>query len=297
MPGYRNDPQIGLGPEFRQTIGRIRRADHVVTALHDHPGDMGDAVHVVIDVFVLAKETGIHEIMVFQTGKGPGVIRRAVAAMAVGMYRGQGVFPRTPSLGIPHLFGAIPREQTPVIGAYHVAALLGWNEFLEPGPGFWPEPPGPPTIKPVKLGLRHGKHATQHEMAHPVSMALRIDKGQCGAPAAAKDDPVIDSERIADAFDIRHEVPRRIVLDTRMRLGAPASALIEQDDAIYVRVEIPPHCRAAPSAGPAMQDDNGQSIGVSRLLDINLVCRPQLEKTTNVWFNRRVKILNCALLA
>ena len=81
-----------------------------------------------------------------------------------------------------------------------------------------------------------------------------------------------------------------------MRSGSTTPTLVEQNDPVILGVEITPHGRAASAPRPTMQNNNWLPIRVAALLDINFVAIPNIQHTLIERFDRRVKILDCALL-
>src|SRR5690606_30139660 len=68
-----------------------------------------------------------------------------------------------------------------------------------------------------------------------------------------------------------HEVPRRVVDEARMGAAAAAAALIEQHDAIGIRVEEAPRAGVAAGARPAVNEQGRLSFRIAALLEVDLV--------------------------
>jgi hypothetical protein len=77
----------------------------------------------------------------------------------------------------------------------------------------------------------------------------------------------------------------------------PAAALIEQNHAEDAGVEIPPHRRAAPTPRTAMQNHHGNAMRIAALLDIKAMPVAHVDHALIERIDRRIKKLDCALLA
>jgi len=100
----------------------------------------------------------------------------------------------------------------------------------------------------------------------------------------------------SDQFNIRHQMPRRIVDNARMWSRPPATALVEQHNAINIRVKIPPHRRAAPATWPTVQNDNRYPFRISSLFHINGMTIAHIKHPLIKRINAGVQMRNCALL-
>ena len=169
-------------PARHQPMRRQGRADHVITALHHGPRDLGDPVQVAQDLPVFLQKAAIGEVMVFQPREGAGIFRRAFAPRPVAVHRGQRVLPRGPGAGIACLDHQIAGKQPPVIGRDHVAAFFLGDQGTEPRPLIRPELPGTAAIEPVDLTLHRQEHTAQRQIGRMLRVRLGIDKGQRRAP-------------------------------------------------------------------------------------------------------------------
>ena len=55
MPGIWNNVELGIRPSIYQLPGALQRTDHVITTVHDDPGDALQPVYVLQDLFRLEK--------------------------------------------------------------------------------------------------------------------------------------------------------------------------------------------------------------------------------------------------
>ena len=92
-------------------------------------------------------------------------------------------------------------------------------------------------------------------------------------------------------------MPGGVRFDAGMWPRAAAAALIEQHNAVDGRVEIPPHRRRTAASRPAMQHQHRHPLGIATLLDIDTVAVAHINDPLIERINRRVKIIDCALLA
>src|ERR1035438_9398696 len=67
-----SDDQIGFGPRSMERPRALHGADHVVTALHDHPGNVADTRGVAEQLVIGFQETPIDEIVDLNAREGEG---------------------------------------------------------------------------------------------------------------------------------------------------------------------------------------------------------------------------------
>ena len=293
----RDHLQLRLGPAGRQTPGRMRRTDHVIASLHDRARDLGDEVHVIEDLTVALQKSAIDEIVILKPGNGAGVVRGAFTGHAVILDRGERIFPGRPGPCMAGLHDQIAGEEPLVICRDQIAALAVRDRFDETFPDIGPELRRPAAIEPAQLGLGHQEDATQHHVGDAVGMALRIDQRQRRPPTAAEDDPAVDLHRLADPFDIADQMPGGVLQNRRVRARPPAAALVEQDHTVDGGIEVPAHGRAAASAGPTMEHDDRNPVGIAALLDIDPVPLSHVQHTLIERIGRRIQKLRCGFRA
>src|SRR5690606_37071965 len=107
------------------------------------------------------------------------------------------------------------------------------------------------------------------------------------APGAAEQLPAIDLQVLAQLLEVRHQVPGGVLLEARVRRAAPATALIEQDDAIDGGIEEPPLFRVGAAARAAVDEHHGFALRIARLLEIDVVQRGHREHPALERFDRR----------
>lgn len=177
-----------------------------------------------------------------------------------------------------------------MIGFDQIFAFIFGHGIAKQRPFLRPEPGHAAAIKPVKLFARHQENATQHQVSGSVGMGLRINQRQGRSPGAAKNDPTLDPKGNPDAFNIRDQIPCRVVFHARMGRGPPASALIEQDHPVMARIKETSHPGAASATGPAMQDHHRLALRIAALLDVNLMPARHVHVALGKGLNRRVKL-------
>ena len=106
---------------------------------------------------------------------------------------------------------------------------------------------------------------------HALRMLLRIGERERRAPRAAEHLPAFDPEMLAQRFDVGDQVPRGVVHEARGGPALAAAALIEQHDAVALRVEEPAHLRIGAAARTAVQEHDGLALRIAALLVVDLV--------------------------
>ena len=86
MPGGRADHQLRLRPGLVQVPRIGDRADHVVAPVHDHAGDVGDAVGIAQQLVVGIEEPLVDEVMVLDARESQRELRIAMTARVIIRY-------------------------------------------------------------------------------------------------------------------------------------------------------------------------------------------------------------------
>src|SRR5690606_31563186 len=79
-----------------------------------------------------------------------------------------------------------------------------------------------------------------------------------------------------------------VVLQARMRRGAPAAALVEQQNLVALRVEQASMCAGASPAGTAMQEDRRLAIRVAAKLPVHTVTITGVQVAMGVGMDLRI---------
>src|SRR5690606_12417958 len=123
---------------------------------------------------------------------------------------------------------------------------------------------------------------------------LRVRQGERAAPGPAEHLPGGDAEVLAEQLDVGHEMPGGVephvdVGVAGVRCTATASALVEEDDPVHLRIEeLPVPCRGA-AAGPAVQELDGLAVGVSAMLPVDAVSIAVEQVARLVRLDRRIQ--------
>src|SRR6201999_4104864 len=88
---------------------------------------------------------------------------------------------------------------------------------------------------------------------------------------SAEHQPALDAEVLAQALDVGHQMPGRVLDQAGARPAAAAAALIEYHDAVVVRIEELAGALVGTRAGTAMQEQRGLARGIAALFVVDLV--------------------------
>jgi hypothetical protein len=102
-------------------------------------------------------------------------------------------------------------------------------------------------------------------------MLLRVGQGQGAAPGPAEHGTAVDPEVGAQGLDVRHQVPGRVVDEGGVGRALAAASLVEEDDAPGRRIEEPAVLGLGAPSGPPMEEHHRLALGVSRLLEVEVV--------------------------
>jgi hypothetical protein len=94
---------------------------------------------------------------------------------------------------------------------------------------------------------------------------------------------------LAQGFHVGDEMRRRVVAQLAERQRAAGAALIENDDAVMVGVEIAPMVGRGAGARPAMQEHHRHAVGVAADLPIHLMQAIEIKQARGVRRDRRIK--------
>ena len=145
-------------------------------------------------------------------------------------------------------------------------------------------------VKPVDLALAQQENSAQHQTGHALWMFDCIRQRQRRSPRAAEHDPLVDPILFAHAFDVRHQIPRRVLAQLRVRRRTPAAALIHRQHAEALWIEEPAHFRREPAAGAAMQRHRRAPVRIAGLLHVDCVQVRNLQHLGRVRFDRGIEL-------
>jgi len=274
-----------------QIPGAARRTDHVVATLHDDRRNVADALRVAQQLVVVPEEAAVHEVVAFDAREGQreGVLAAAGDVVGILMQETGGALPDGPCTRGLEPDTRILAGQPTMVGADEVAAFHLGNRREVMLPRIRIERAAAVLIEPLQLPAPQHEDAAQHQLGHPLGMRLRIGQRQRGAPGTAEHLPAFQCQMLAQALDVRNQVPSGVVDEFRMRRGASATALVEQHDAIGIRVEEAPALGIATAARPAMQEHHRLAVRIAALLVVQRMQRRDLQEAAVVGLDPGIK--------
>ena len=124
-------------------------------------------------------------------------------------------------------------------------------------------------IKPVDLILLEEENPPKHQLGNSLRVSLRVSERKGRAPGAAERHPLVDlGDLLPQLLDVVDEVPGRIVFDARIGRRLAAAALVEDEDLVLVRIELPPVIGARSAARTAVEEYDRLSVRIARELPI-----------------------------
>src|SRR5205823_2043589 len=117
---------------------------------------------------------------------------------------------------------------------------------------------------------------------------------QRGAPGAAGQQPAFDAEVLAQPFHVGEQMRRSVAAQVRVGIAgvwraAPAAALIEQDYAVSVWIEVLTMAGRAPRSGAAVHDKGGLAVRITADLPVHEVVIAHVEHPPLVRLDRGVQ--------
>src|SRR5882672_4355276 len=100
---------------------------------------------------------------------------------------------------------------------------------------------------------------------------------------------------LAQALDIGDQVPGGVLDQTRARAAASAAPLIENHDAVMLRVEELPCALIGARAGTAMQEHGRLARRIAALFVVNLMHVRDTQEAVPERFDRRIQPAACAV--
>ena len=85
-------------------------------------------------------------------------------------------------------------------------------------------------------------------------MRLPIGQREGGPPGTAKNQPAINAQMTAQAFDVLDQMRCGVVRDVAERARPTTAALIKDDDSVEARIEKPAMRGRGTGTWPAMQE-------------------------------------------
>src|SRR5439155_5869183 len=105
-------------------------------------------------------------------------------------------------------------SQQPAVSLDDIAVSLGdWQGTKQALPLLREEGSDAAAEQPVELGAAAGRNAEQDELADPARVLFGIRKRQRAAPGAAKHEPPLDSDVLAQQLDVGDEIRGAVVCE------------------------------------------------------------------------------------
>ena len=283
-----HDGQGGARPGGRQVERAAGRADHVVAALHDLAGEMGDPVHAGQQP-LRRQEQPVVEVVRLDPGQPERrPVAREIRHRTADRQKGRaGALVAGPGARRRHMHRRVGIQQPGQVGAQQVAALRFRHMAGEGGMGIGKHRPQP-VEEPVELQRAAEEDATQHHAGDPLRMRLRVRQRQGRTPGAAEQHPALDVERGPQTLDVGDQGRGVVGAQAALRLGASGTALVEDHDPPVLGIEETPVHRAGAGTGPAMQEQDRLSGLVSGLLPIHQMRGVAPRPGTNRFLEREV---------
>ncbi|CAM5672647.1 hypothetical protein SBADM41S_08610 [Streptomyces badius] len=176
-------------------------------------------------------------------------------------------------------------------------ARLG-DARAEGGPGLGEELSHAP-VEPVDLAAAGRRHRLDHHLRDPLRVLLGVRQDQGRAPRAPVQQPRVDVQVLPQAFHVGDQVGRRVVPHVRRRIarvrcGAAAAPLVEEDHPVAVRVEVPAGAGRAAGPGAAVDHEGRLAVRVAAHLPVHVVAVPDIQHPALVRLDRRIpRVIPC----
>src|SRR5271165_822581 len=273
VTGVRHDAQFRFGPRAMQIPGAHRRADDIVASLNDGRRNVPDAHHIVEQLAFAAQETAIHEVMALDARHGQSelILAPFLDVIAVAVQETGGGLPDRPGTRGRERGALIAAGEPLMVGAQKVIALVEGDRVAVGLPRVGKYVRGAVLIEPADFGVPQQENSAQYDFADALGVGLRIGQGQRAAPGSAEYQPALDPKMLAQSFDVRDQMPGRVLDQARARAAAAAAALVEHDDAVMTRVEKLPRALVGAGAGSAVQEHGRLARRVAAFFIVNLM--------------------------
>ena len=126
-------------------------------------------------------------------------------------------------------------------------------------------------VQPGRFRRPAQEYTAQYQSLYPFGMSLGISQRQSAAPRTAEHQPFPDTQHFTDSFDIRHQIPSRVVFRTSIRARTSATTLVDNDDTEPVGIEKTSAGGRSARARSAMQKNNRHTIRIARLFPIDFM--------------------------
>lgn len=291
MTGVANDLDRRRRPRSVKSPRALGRANHIVAPLNDDAGDPRELASVFEQLRVGSQKPLVHEVVALDAREREreGVTVHALHEIVVGEQAAGTSLPNTPRPGARLTDVRVVAREASMIRRQEIATLaLGdRREVVLPGVGV--HRAAASLIEPIDLLLAEKEDAAQHELGHTSGVRLGVREPERAAPRAAEDLPLVDGKMLANALHVGDEIPRGVGLQASVRRASAAATLIEQHDAVRLRIEEATLLRVRSTAGAAVDENDGLALRVPRLFDVDFVHVGDAEAVRPVGFDLGVK--------
>ena len=192
------------------------------------------------------------------------------------------------------MHGRVGIHQQPVVRDAKITVAFGLADAVaEPGERLRKDP-AETADHHLDFAVTVGAKAHHHDLADPLGMPDRVGQAQHRAPGSTEQEPLVDAEVDAQAFEIAQEMFRGVggkvhVGITGERQAAATPTLVEQHGPVARRIEVPAQPFAAAAAGPAVDHHGRFTLGVSTGLPVERVPATDVEHAVVVRFDLGVE--------
>src|SRR5439155_1123324 len=114
-------------------------------------------------------------------------------------------------------------------------------------------------------------------------MGLRVGERQGRTPRAAEHLPFVDfGDLVSQLLDVLDQIPGRVRFQARIRRRFATAALVEDEDLVFVRIELPPVVGARTAARTAVEEHHRLAVRVAGQLPVEAMAPANVEMTALV---------------
>lgn len=276
MAAERDDGEGGLGERLVEAGGIVGCAAEVEIAMHNVGGNVLDISGVVDDLVgrekaFAARVVGEEAHFFGQLGRVGGEVGGELGVVGRELH-GEGI---KHAKGLRDVMGVAvvgARERLKEVLVERGACGL-WQQLHDALIGLRKHAGRAVGVgEPIERGFIGQENGGEDEVFDFFWVSLRINKSQCAAPAGADDSvPLGDAEVGADGLYICNEMLGGVGLEGIGGGAEAAAALVAQNDAGVLGVEILPMFGLAGAAGAAVEAEDREAVGVAGFFHIQRV--------------------------
>jgi hypothetical protein len=183
-------------------------------------------------------------------------------------------------------------HQTAMVRLQHVAALGFGQIAYERAPSFRKKP-AQAVQKPVDLVPAAEKNAAQDESETALRMRGPVSERKRASPRTAEDYPPLNPQVHPEPFHVGNEQWRGVVRDLAVGQRTTGPALVENNDAIEMRVEESAVVRRTAGAGSAVEEDDGNAARIAAFFPIHSMPSIELQQAAHTGLDKGKQVGNC----